>query len=259
MKSWILGFIALAVLALTAFATVQPLLAQTVPAIVDPPNPPALKNIFTDIAPGTHIRRDLLLGGGGKVTGAVIQKNGYLNRSAYGPYAIGDDVDSLAIGFTKGPVTGIALGGDNDCRQGDPSPVWTFYLADSSTVKWTLPCSKDEWREFHFKNVVAVHIEFFGHSQFLTLLVGVSDTSTATPTATGAVTPGVTPTATPTATPTGIVTPGVTPSDTPTPTVTPTATPSPTPTLSDTDRSTALERVDEPLVVARLWLPKVSR
>jgi hypothetical protein len=155
-------FTALAVVALAVLfsAILTPFTATAAGQIADPPIPDGEFNLFATMQPGTNIRAGTVIGDC-IVTDLVF--DGYLNRSAYGPYAIGDTVWWMTIYCEQG-ITGTLHGGDNDPHGANETP--SSWLIDG--VEWTPACGANCWDSTTFADA---HIFTFiggGDSTFFT-------------------------------------------------------------------------------------------
>jgi hypothetical protein len=158
-------FTALAVVALAVLfsAILTPFTATAAGQIADPPIPDGEFNLFATMQPGTNIRAGTVIGDC-IVTDLVF--DGYLNRSAYGPYAIGDTVWWMTIYCEQG-ITGTLHGGDNDPHGANETP--SSWLIDG--VEWTPACGANCWDSTTFADARVFQFIGGGDSTFFTFSI----------------------------------------------------------------------------------------
>lgn len=209
------------------------------------PLPDGWVDIFETLPPGETLTVGMPLDRGCSIGSVEIEPGGYLHRTAREglAYIAGDHFKSFSI-VCPTSISGLALHGDQDPKEGEGFTTWTF----NSTDVWTPERLADFWGEREIKDITTIVIEAHGDSGMFSIYASPEGTSeNETPT------PDVTPI--PPATPTEVV---VT-DETPTPTTG--ATPTSTPAMDEstaTRQPTGLDPTDPPDGLKRVWLPSLS-
>jgi hypothetical protein len=171
MDYWTLIMALCALLAVLFVSVLFPTAVSAADNIADPGDQPGLRNLFAGLAPGAHIRAGLGLPDSCGVTDVQIGAGGYFNRSANGPYAIGDHVRLVVITCTA-PLDGIALHGDQDPKDSEQPTRW--YL---DGVEWTPPTGANVWQSLAFTGVREFRIVGGGDSFFMTIFAAEATTA----------------------------------------------------------------------------------